>query len=239
MKKIFNINKEYNRLTINIFGTKLSFLTNINKDLNRYIPLGTNCFVRVKLSHYGIKPKKKFGEKTCPFDLCVTPIDFIDQILANDFKTYFNHLEYSDDQKMWINPFYKMKYPHDRDIKSKDKFIRRYSDRINNFRKILNSEKDLIFISAVFNKEIKTSTLNNIYESLLKYRKEKAFKFYVFNFNETNENLLIEDETLNKNICYKEFDSDISGYRDKWNIAKYLTIKSEQTVKIIAGMVLE
>ena len=239
MKKIFNINKEYNRLTINIVGIKLSFLTNINKYLNRYIPLGTNCFVRVKLSHYGIKPKKKFGEKTCPFDLCVTPIDSIDQILANDFKTYFNHIEYSDDQKMWINPFYKMKYPHDRDIKSKDKFIKRYSDRINNFRKILNSEKDLIFISAVFNKEIKTSTLNNIYESLLKYRKEKAFKFYVFNFNETNENLLIENETLNKNICYKEFDSDISGYKDKWNIEKYLTIKSEQTVKIIAGMVLE
>ena len=159
--------------------------------------------------------------------------------MHHNFKTYFNHIEYSDDQKMWINPFYKMKYPHDRDIKSKDKFIKRYSDRINNFRKILNSEKDLIFISAVFNKEIKTSTLNNIYESLLKYRKEKAFKFYVFNFNETNENLLIENETLNKNICYKEFDSDISGYKDKWNIEKYLTIKSEQTVKIIAGMVLE
>ena len=239
MKKIFNINKEYNRLNINILGIKLSFLTNINENLNKYIPLGTNCFVRVKLSHFGIKPKKKFGENTCPFDLCVTPIDSVEQILKNDFKTYFDHLEYSNVQNMWINPFYKMQYPHDRDIKSKDRFIKRYSDRINNFRKILTRQKNLIFISAVFNKEIKTSTLNSIYESLLKYRKEKAFKYYVFNFNETNENLLSEDETLNKNICYKEFDSDISGYRDKWNIAKYLTIKSEQTVKVIASMVLE
>ena len=56
------IRKLGNKLLIKVFNLKITlknYLSNEVSIKNKLIPLGTNCYVRFKLSQYGVKPKKK------------------------------------------------------------------------------------------------------------------------------------------------------------------------------------
>lgn len=239
MMQLFNIKKEYDRLNVVFFGIKMSFLLGIyqTKNRNKFIPLGTNCYTRVQLSHFGIKPKKKFKELTCPFDLCAMPIETVDKLLNEDFNNYFDNIQFSHNYNMYVNKTYNIHYPHDRDLKNKEDLINRYKKRINNFRTVINSKKSLVFISTIFNKKIDAQILNNIYNALLKYRNNNPFKYYVFNFNEGNEILLHNKQNLNPNITYNEFNCDICDYFNNWGNKKYNTAKHQEMIKQFVSII--
>lgn len=57
------------------------------------IPFGDNCFPRTLASINGIKPYRKEGELTCPFDQILS--SFIDNVdlFVNDFDGFFDNLE--------------------------------------------------------------------------------------------------------------------------------------------------
>lgn len=57
------------------------------------IPFGENCFPRTLTSINGIKPYRKEGELTCPFDqVCSCLTDNVD-LLVNNFDGFFDNLE--------------------------------------------------------------------------------------------------------------------------------------------------
>lgn len=65
--------------------------------------LGTNCYSRMVATIWGLKPRKKQGELTLPFDLSITPLNSIIEILQNGFQDYFDDISF--DGKWWVNSF--------------------------------------------------------------------------------------------------------------------------------------
>ena len=146
--KIFRLKHSYTYTELIIFGIKISHK---QKMLNKFISLGNNCLPRRKLTEYGIKPLKKQGELSCPFDLCVTPIESVKQILENDFSDYFDNLQFDEEKKCWKNTKYNITFLHDN--LSKEDFVKRYKQRIKNFRQITANRKNIVFVQFLFHEE--------------------------------------------------------------------------------------
>ena len=56
------------------------------------VSLGINCLPRTILTRGGIKPRKKDGELSCPFDLVAHPTEVILKCLQTNFEGYFDDL---------------------------------------------------------------------------------------------------------------------------------------------------
>ena len=117
------------------------------KNLNYHIvSLGNNCVPRVITTAGKLKPRKLYGEKSCPFDNSIHgDIKKICDLIKNDFKNYFDGLEFSDEGH-WVNPKISANYLHDRD--SKEQFVKRYQNRIKNFVDLYSSPKKIYYIWA-------------------------------------------------------------------------------------------
>lgn len=194
------------RRIFKIFGIKISYY-NRKRGLNKFIPLGINCFPRVILTINNFKNRKTDGELTYPFDLCVIDFNSIAKILENDFADLYNDLVYDENHKQvkWVNKKYNIYYPHDNELKTKDEFMKRYNKRIEQFKNILKIKNNLVFISCLFfDKQVYASTINSIYKSLCRYTNGHKFNYYIANLCENNVNLLIKDEEINKNVVYQE-----------------------------------
>ena len=97
-----------------------------------------------------LKPRKFYGEKTMPFDLCIhKDINKITQAIENDFEDYFDGLIFENNG--WINKKYDVIYMHDNSL-NQERFIKRYQKRIENFKNIFNSNKILYFIYSNYRK---------------------------------------------------------------------------------------
>lgn len=217
-KNIFECSTLGYRKIFKIFGIKIS-LKNIKKYKNKYISLGINCYPRMALTTFSVKPRKKDGELTFPFDLSTIKIDSIVPILENDFNDYYDDLIYDENNanKKWSNKKYCINYLHDNHIRTKEEFIKRYNKRIENFRQILKTKDNLVFITCLMHDcYLDASVLNNIYDSLLKYTKGKKFNYLVFNIYENSKNLLINKELLNNQIIYEEIQAPKNHSKNWW-----------------------
>lgn len=200
-----------NRLFFRFFNISISFC--ISKGCkNKYVTLGTNCFPRTKLVKFGIKSKKKYGELSYPFDLCMCQIEAIDKILSNNFADFFDDILFNQDLNIWENKKYAIKFWHDRNI-SKDFFIERYKKRINNFSNITKNYENLIFISVIFNQKYNSDLYISIYNSLNKYCTYN-FKYLVVNI--VKDKSQIDLKNINKNIYYSEITQPIENYSEIW-----------------------
>lgn len=146
------------------------------KNQNFYIvSLGKNCLPRILTTSIKLKPRKFYGEKSLPFDLCVTEIDRVINLIQNDFANFF-------DIKIT-----KENFPHDYKL-DYEKFYRRYSQRIKNFRSIMNSDKMIYFIYADFEKQ----EIKNLYDVLKQKRGQKPFKLICLNSQTINNSNVIQ-----------------------------------------------
>ncbi len=107
---------------------------NNKKCCQRIISLGTNCFVRSIAARYSLIPRKIDGYLSLPFDLCVTPLKSVIHFLNNDFKGFFDNLEWHKELNCWYNTKFGVLFMHDEDCKKKQELIKRYKKRIENFR---------------------------------------------------------------------------------------------------------
>lgn len=57
------------------------------------IPFGENCFPRTLTSINGIKPYRKEGELTCPFDQVFSLFTDNVDLFVNNFDDFFDNLE--------------------------------------------------------------------------------------------------------------------------------------------------
>lgn len=153
------------------------------------VSLGVNCLPRTLLTRKNLKPRKAQGELSCPFDLVFHEPERITHYIENDFANYFDDLYFSARKKGWWD-FRKKglwkkddgtRFFHDKDCKINDreKLVNRVSKRMDNFRKILENEKPIIFVQALKH----TEDIENLYNVLKKKRGNKPFKLAILDFN--------------------------------------------------------
>ncbi len=208
-----------NRIIISFSNFKLNlknFFYFSHPEKNKIIPLGTNCYVRFKPTQYGIKPKKKQGELSFPFDLSHTPVESVARILDNDFEDFFDDIFYDDVQKIWINKKYNIRFIHDK-INDKNWFIDRYNRRIKNLHDTL-SHGNCLYSTMVINLK-DSDTINTIYDYLKTKSGNNNFIYTVFNFKYnkdlTNSAVSIDSSSINQNIKYFKLDAD-ERYCQRW-----------------------
>ena len=178
---------------------------------DKYITLGVNCFPRTKLTKFGIKAKKSDGELSYPFDLCAIPLESVSKILQDNFKDYYDDLVFDNDLNIWVNKKYSIKYYHDKDIE-KNKFIERYSERINNFRAKTSFLENLIFVSAIFDETYDKELYLEIYSALKNYC-SNDFKYLVVNIKSKVD---CQNIISDGNIYYKEILAPCPNYSNIW-----------------------
>ena len=119
----------------------------------------------------------------------------------------FDDLSFDNEQQIWCNKKYKIEYLHDGNL-TKEEFISRYKRRIENFKNIISSKPEVMFVLTDFNKNYSVEDINAIYDNLLKRRNNKPFKFVLISFVDDNSpQFSISD--LNKNILHKEYKTDV------------------------------
>ncbi len=137
------------------------------KNLNYYtVSLGNSCLSRVLLVSAGVKPRRFYGEKSCPFDLYFsTDINRTIQLIKNDFSDFFEHIDPAA-------------FPHDNKLTVKQ-FKKRYQRRIQNFLEIQKSDKMVYYVYANYGEIPKKNDITKLYEVLKSKRGTKPFELII------------------------------------------------------------
>lgn len=233
MKKAIKMsNNEYNIYTNNlnklsnkIYDKSINNLKELLKieykyPQNSFISLGINCFNRVVLTRHHLKRHKKDGELSLPFDLCVCPLKSIIKCIEEDFENYFNDIKWNKNKNIWENPNLKITYNHDLDCSpiDKQKLIKRYTNRIKNFRDILmNDEKKQFIISIINPQEDEHLYINSLYR-LLQSKCKSELKLVVIVIAKE---VKFEKNELNKNISFKHIPHPYPKFWGEWFKGEY------------------
>ncbi len=76
------------------------------------VSLGSICFTRALAVAAGIKPRRFYGEKSCPFDLYVSDLKRTIELIENDFSDFFENINidaFPHDEKFSFIHFKKIK----------------------------------------------------------------------------------------------------------------------------------
>jgi len=187
------------------------------------VSLGEDCMIRRYLTRAGLKPTKKLGELSTPFDLAVTPLSSLIEILENNFSDYFNDLSYSDKYDAWMNKKYEILYNHDTDClySDKEKLINRFTRRIKNFKSIVTNSPFIFFVckSSESRKHI-----NILYRKLKEIRNKHPFKLIILDLEQKNKKIIknnlsiypIDHPFVDKNLWWQDISSeDSNDFQDK------------------------
>lgn len=218
----------------NIEKISIKNLSNfIDKPSYHIVSLGDDCLVRRYLTRAGLKPTKKQGELSCPFDLAVTPTKSLIKILKNDFSDYFNHLCFSKEDNVWINKKYSILYNHDKDCtyKDKEKLINRFNLRINNFRRLMSTSPFIFFVCKSSSKFL---DICKLYIQLKKIRKDLPFKLIVLDLDRKKMKLGFKNVAIyplkhpfkNSNSWWQTINNE-----DSINFQKYVQKIIEENIK--------
>ena len=190
------------------FKKACAYNASLPRDKFHIVSLGTNCFARMTLNLWALKPRKNDGEPTMPFDLSVHPLDTVVAMLTTAFKGYFDDIKYAEDNHYWINPKLHIQFVHDHE-NDKQVFIERFQRRIKNLFDVMNDDKPCLFVCHVLG-DANPQKVNELYEFLAQRCKHKKFKLVVAVFNGTlgkcNENV----KAYVRNFPYKGY-----SYMDK------------------------
>lgn len=174
------------------------------------VSLGNSCLTRTLAVATGIKPRRFYGEKSCPFDLCYSDLKRTIELIEKDFDGFFNNIDIE-------------KFPHD----EKFNFIHfknRYEKRIQNFLEILNSNKKIYYIYSNYSTVPDAKDINKLYELLKVKRKEKPFELIILttehidvpNIIQIPYKITIDDRKVNQIIIdkFNTFDNKFTRFRD-------------------------
>lgn len=154
----------------------------ISKKNYKIVSLGSYCFSRCITNFSGLKPVKKMGEKSMPFDLSLSyNLDAVIQLIDKQFCHFFDNLNViSGENNKFVNSAIGMNYIHDGHL-SKEQFINRYQKRIQNFLDVLNDKNvHVFFLLATFNK-VNENQIDNLIKTIKKYRNEDSFDVIFIN----------------------------------------------------------
>lgn len=180
-----------------------------NADYN-VVSLGNSCLTRTLAVATGIKPRRLYGEKSCPFDLYVSDLKRTIELIENDFSDFFENIN--------IDAF-----PHDEKFNFLH-FKNRYEKRILNFLDILNSEKKVYYIYSNYSIVPDTKDITRLYEVLKDKRKGKPFELILLtkkyidvqNVIQITYEINIDDTRVDQFIIdkFKQYDNKFTKFRD-------------------------
>lgn len=159
----------------------------INKNLPQkdyhIVSLGTNCFARMTLNLWGLKPRKAEGGLSMPFDLSVHPLSAVIKYLNNHFAGYFDDIEFDEKNGYWVNPRDNIKFIHEKE-NNRQAFIERYQQRIENLYAAFNDDKPCLLVCHDCG-IADGDKINELYNVLQNYCGHKKFKLLLAVFNGT------------------------------------------------------
>ena len=208
MKIYFKDNLRYYLLSplvqiLKLFSNFYFFVRRLNIKKNyKIISLGTYCFSRVITTANKLKPRRKEGEKTCPFDLAsFSDFNSIINLVDTNFLNFYNDLD-KDEQKRWCNKNIGVIFPHDNEL-SKEQFIERYNKRIENLYGYFKDENTHKFILISSSSFIEIYQIEALIRVLKKYMNKEDFDIILINqsdkFNKyKGENVYVINQ--NKNV---------------------------------------
>ncbi len=177
-----------------------------NKSKIKIIPLGQSCMPRTILTRWKLKPSKLQGELTYPFDLAVFGMPEITKTLKTNFNEFFDNLQYKDN--CWIKAPNCIIFCDDTDFKENDKqkLIKRYTNRIQNFRNALVDEDFILFIQILGDCE----EVEKQFLELKKIRCGKPFKLAVIDTQN-----IVKDININDIYVLKQ-PYPMPDYKNNW-----------------------
>ena len=149
------------------------------------ISLGSSCYPKTLLTRWKLKKTKASGELTLPFDLAwFHKAEYITEFIKNDFSGFFQDLRYMKEIGSWDN-YGKINFSHETSFGAddKDKLVNLYEIRINNFRKLIQDEKPILFLQFLKVKEV-GEDVSNLYSTLKQIRGDKPFELLVVDTND-------------------------------------------------------
>jgi hypothetical protein len=145
------------------FESMLEVATERRQNLPRYsdiafVSVGEGCFSRVVLTRWGMKPPRKLGERSGPFDLAVHPLPATVALLESDFAGWIDpdRLAFSDADGFVVNPDLGVSFNHEvgqqyNQPGSFENIRAIYERRLAHFRSVLDEAPAICFVLHVFN----------------------------------------------------------------------------------------
>ena len=145
------------------------------------ISLGEDCFMRSLIDRYNIREKFKIR---MPFDGSVHPYEEMCRLIETDFTDYTNNIV-SENNVFYGSNGILMNHERTSDINIlKDQLYK----RVEQFKEILNSEENILFLIHNKNKNIEFNF--DLIQNVLK-NKYPNLKYHIFVFNNYNEEYYI------------------------------------------------
>ena len=152
----------------------------------KMISLGKYCFPRVLLTANKLKPKRKQGEKSCPFDLAFFyNFDEIIKLLDTKFSNFYDGLV-QDEENKWVNKDINAYFVHEFGL-TKEQVIEKYNKRIKNLYDYFAEKSFHKFCVIASFEEVFDYQLENLKSTLEKYMDKNEFSIILINqFSEYN-----------------------------------------------------
>lgn len=169
------------------------------------ISIGTYCLPRTITTLSKLKPRRKEGEKSMPFDLAFfNDVSAIIRLIETQFTEFYQGLEFDPEKQLWENKKLSAIFNHDGHLND-EAFKKRYDARIANFYDALrNKETRKFFVLASF-AEISQEQMNSLVHTLKKHTQGDSFT--IIYINQT------QKKTTYTNSCVKVLDTD---YKRIW-----------------------
>ena len=163
----------------------------------KILPIGSFCFPRVVCTLANIKPRKIYGEKTCPFDLAFyLDLESVCMLLENNFENFFDDVEFDHSRGCWVNKKLNIIFNHDTNP-LKSNFICKYKNRIDNFYNYVDNSPCLFFVySTWYEGEFLNDDFKKLYLTLQKITKNKPFGLVILNHSLSKVDNLPENATI-------------------------------------------
>jgi len=170
------------------------------------IPIGLNCQPRFYATQLNIKKKKKEGELSYPFDLCLSNYNGIVNTIKNEFKDFVNPFFLTINNNYIEHKLYHNIFNHETNISFSENnfelFCDLYIKRINNWKfsiqNAIKKEKPILF---VFNSYTDIN-ITDLEEALHTKYEHLHFHILVIIFSE--EHLIDNEIQLNSKLIYKD-----------------------------------
>lgn len=182
----------------------------------KIIPLGKYCFPRVITTINKLKPKKKRGEKSCPFDLAFFyDFDEITKLIDTKFSNFYDDLIYND-KNQWVNDKVKAFLNHEGGF-SKEQIIERYNKRIQNMFDYFANKSFYKFILIASFEEVSASQLESLEKALEKYMAQNEFSIILINQSEEYNSYIAKNiYVINQNHNVEKF--NYMNRKSRWAI---------------------
>lgn len=229
---------KYKRKQLRKFIINFSFDDYIYyKGLNyKIVSLGGFCLPRILTTAAKLKPPKYYGEKSCPFDICIhNDIKKIIECINSDFKNYTDNITYNFSTQFYENKYFDAIYNHDAKLNLHE-VKKRYIKRIKNFRDILNEPTKIYFIYSLyyFGNYPTTEDILNLYSSLKAKRRNNEFELILIlpqkieHINNKKIHQIIKDWTMDGTWVDDFFNSEKNGIiKNEQNKEFYEFLKGE------------